>query len=71
MNTATSHAPQQSPKPEPIAHDERTTARILGVSPRTVFTLRTTGELAHVKVRGRVLYLMDDIRAFLARNRQS
>ena len=67
MNTATDHPA----KPEPIAHDERTTARILGVSPRTVFTLRTTGVLAHVKVRGRVLYLMDDIRDFLARNRQS
>ena len=70
MTMISPSAPSQA-KIEPEAVDERTTAKIIGVSPRTVFTLRTTGELPHVKVRGRVLYLMSDIRDFLQRNRQA
>ncbi|MDA0834256.1 MAG: helix-turn-helix domain-containing protein [Planctomycetota bacterium] len=67
----TSTLPQQPTKPEPDTVDERGAAVMIGVSPRTVFTLRTTGELPHIKVRGRVLYLRSDIRSFLERSRQS
>jgi len=42
--------------PTPLLVDERTAAKLLGVSQRTLFTLRSAGQIPHVKLRGRVLY---------------
>jgi len=44
---------------------EREAARLLGVSPRTVFTLRKQGHLKAVKIGASVRYDVRDIRAFI------
>ena len=46
------------------------TAKALGVSARTVWTLTQEGALACVRIGRRVLYTPDDIRAFVDRCRQ-
>ena len=46
--------------------DERTAAKLLGVSPRTLWKLRADGEIRHARIGRRVLYTLDGIRQFLA-----
>ena len=41
--------------PAPILVDERTAAQLLGVSPRTIWTLRQRGELPYVRVGPRLV----------------
>jgi len=49
----------------PLLVSEREAARLLGVSPRTVFTLRKQGHLKAVKIGASVRYDVRDIRAFI------
>jgi len=39
----------------PILIDEAKCSRLTGLSRRTIFTLRATGEIPHFKIRGKVL----------------
>jgi len=49
---------------------QRETARLLGVTDRTVFSLRKSGELPFIKLGSRVLFSRDDLAAFVAKKRQ-
>jgi excisionase family DNA binding protein len=50
---------------------EREAGRLLGVTPRTVYELRRTGEIPAVRIGSRVLYSRDDLAAFIAKRRQT
>ena len=54
------------PTAEPMAVDARTAAKALGVSERTVWTLKDRGELPTVRIGRRVLYRVTDLHEFLA-----
>lgn len=54
------------PTAEPMAVDARTAAKVLGVSERTVWTLKDRGELPTVRIGRRVLYRVADLHEFLA-----
>lgn len=45
----------------------REAGEILGVSQRTVFRLVSDGELAPTRIRDRVLFAPEELRAFIAR----
>jgi excisionase family DNA binding protein len=45
--------------------DRREAARLLGVSPNTVENLRLAGELPSLKIRGRRLYDVADLRRLI------
>ena len=55
-----------TPTIPPMLISEREAARLLGVSPRTVFTLRQGGRLPCVHIGASVRYDIVDIRAFIA-----
>ena len=58
------------PQPEPLLLDVRAAARLLGVSPRTLFTLTRQG-LPHVRIGRRVFYPLDKLREWVARKTQT
>jgi len=55
---------------EPLAVSEREAGRLLGLTSRTLFSLRKAGKLKAVKIgdgpKSRVLYAMDELRRFIA-----
>jgi excisionase family DNA binding protein len=51
----------------PLLVDERTAARMLGVSPRTVWDLAHRGELRRVLIGRAVRYRVSDLHEFCAR----
>lgn len=51
----------------PMLVDERQAARLLGVSPRTLFNMRRAGKLACVKIGSRKLYTTTELQQFIAR----
>ncbi|MDX9910981.1 MAG: helix-turn-helix domain-containing protein [Phycisphaerales bacterium] len=51
--------------PPPLLIDRREAARLLGVSPGTIDNLRTRGELPSVKIVGRRLYDVADLRRYI------
>lgn len=55
---------QAKPHP-PLLVDRREAARLLGVSAGTVDNLRTRGELPSVKILGRRLFDMADLRRLI------
>jgi excisionase family DNA binding protein len=68
MNTyALSMSPATAP---PLLVSEREAGRLLGVTARTVYELRKSGELAAVRIGARVLYSRNDLTAFIASRRQ-
>lgn len=44
--------------------------RLLGLGARTVWSLSASGELPSVRLRGAVRYRVEDVRAFILRNRR-
>jgi excisionase family DNA binding protein len=69
MNTVT-HAPESSNASE-ILIGEREAAKRLSLSTRTLYALRTAGQLPHVRIGTKVLYAPDDLAAFAASRRQT
>lgn len=59
------HASAPSPNPsEPLLIGVEEVARLLNVSPRTVWTLTATGELPHLRIGRRVLYSREGVRSW-------
>ena len=58
------------PPMEPLLVSEREAGRLLGVTSRTVFSQRKSGQLPAIKIGSRVLYSRDDLAAFVAKKRQ-
>jgi excisionase family DNA binding protein len=54
--------------PQPILLPEREAAKALSLSTRTLYDLRRSGALAHVRCGARVLYRRADLEAFAAAN---
>lgn len=52
--------------PEPLAVGEADAARMLGISTRTLFSLRQTSDIPHCLVGARVLYPVAELRQWLA-----
>lgn len=52
--------------PTPLAVDARTAARMLSISPRTLWNLSNTGAVPVVRVGRRVLFQVRDLHEFLA-----
>jgi excisionase family DNA binding protein len=46
--------------------DDRQAARLMNVSPRTVWRLRASGEIPHIRIGRRCLIRRVDVEAFLA-----
>ena len=62
--------PTSSPVPlAPLLVDQREAARLLGISPRTVFTLATSGRLPFLRIGRLKKFAVADIEAFIARER--
>lgn len=59
------------PAPPAMLVSEREAGRLLGVTARTVYELRRTGEIPAVRIGSRVLYSRDDLAAFIANRRQT
>jgi excisionase family DNA binding protein len=55
---------------EPLTISKEKAAKMLGVCPRTVQTLTKNGELAFVRIFGRVLYPLEGLREFVQRRTQ-
>jgi hypothetical protein len=62
--------PQISARLEPLAVSEIEAGRLLGLSSRTVFSLRKAGKLKAVKIgegaKSRVIYSVEELRRFIA-----
>jgi excisionase family DNA binding protein len=58
------------PTTPPLLVDEREAGRLLGVTSRTVFSLRKAGELPAVKIGSRVLYERTALAEFIQRRRE-
>ena len=58
------------PTLEPLSVDTRQAARLLGVCPRTVVGLTTSGELPSFKLGARRLFAVDTLRAFIRAREQ-
>lgn len=54
---------------DPLLVDSRSAAQLLGVSERTLYTLRKDG-LPYISMRGRIMFSMDDLEAWIDKNRQ-
>ena len=67
---AFSQKPAVSPV-DPLVVTEREAARRLGISPRTMWTLRNAGQVPFIKIRGAVRYAVTDLIELIERNRQS
>lgn len=58
---------RSDPTPEPLLVDERTAARLLGISPRTMWDLNAHGEIPCVRVaRNTKRYSVATLRAWIA-----
>jgi excisionase family DNA binding protein len=53
-----------APALAPILVDSREAARLLGISPRTVWNLTATGQSSAVRIGRSVRYSIDDLRSF-------
>ena len=49
-----------------LAYSEQEAAKLLSISPRTLFTLRKEGKVRAVKVGNRVIYSREELKRFLA-----
>ena len=49
-----------------LAYSEQDAAKLLSISPRTLFTLRKEGKVRAVKVGNRVIYSREELKRFLA-----
>jgi hypothetical protein len=56
---------------DPLVVTEREAARRLGISPRTMWTMRNAGQVPFIKIRGAVRYAVTDLIELIERNRQS
>jgi hypothetical protein len=61
---------------EPLALGERDAAKLIGVCPRSLFSLRRQGRIAAIKIghaggKGRVLYPLAELRRFVTENAQT
>lgn len=56
-------------KLERLLLDARETARLLSISPRSLWTLTQRGDIAHVRAGRRVLYSPADLAAWIDRQR--
>ncbi len=61
--------PRMEVSPPALALSERDAARALGISPRTLWELRTRGEVPYRRIGRRVLYSVDALRAWLTGSR--
>lgn len=50
---------------DPLVVDGDAAARLLAISPRTLFTLRQAGEIGHIRIRGAVRYAVADLEKFV------
>ena len=50
---------------DPLVVDGDAAARLLAISPRTLFTLRQAGEIGHIRIRGAVRYSVADLEKFV------
>ena len=53
---------------QPLQVSEREAARILGVSPKTLFNRRQAGKIGFVRDNGRVLYRLDELERYSKAN---
>lgn len=60
-----------APAADPLVVTEREAARRLGISARTMWTMRNAGQVPFIKIRGAVRYSVADLIALIDRNRQS
>ena len=60
-----------SPPPAPLLVDRLEAARLLGVSPGTIDNLRNHAGLPSVKLLGRRLYDVADLRGFIQTRKQN
>ena len=58
-------------EPGKLAMSEREAAAAIGVSGRTLYTLRTAGELPYFRVSGRVLYSVVALESWIASRLQN
>lgn len=59
-----------SPPAQPLLVDSRTAARLLSVSPRTVFSMTAAGELPCVRLGRLVRYALADLERVIDSRRQ-
>ncbi|MCC7418659.1 MAG: helix-turn-helix domain-containing protein [Planctomycetaceae bacterium] len=52
---------------QPLAVSEPAAAKCIGISPRTLFTLRQRGEIGFVRIGQRVVYPLAEIKRYLER----
>lgn len=50
---------------QPLLVDDRTAASLLGVSPRSIWSIAASGELPSLQIGRRKLYSMDSLRKFI------
>ena len=60
------HRQEHSELSPPLLVSEREAGRLLGVTPRMVFSLRRAGALPAVKIGARVLYSLSALEQFIA-----
>ena len=70
MATQKEGAMKSSTAPEPLLLSATEAARMLSISPRTLWTMTATGEMPCVRIRGRVLYDMHDLRTYIETNKE-
>jgi excisionase family DNA binding protein len=51
-------------------YTEREAAKWLGVCVRTLWAIRASGEIPHVRLGRAIRYDVDDLRAYVARNKK-
>jgi excisionase family DNA binding protein len=61
---------KKNPPPEPLLFNAREAARLISVSPRTLWTLANSGQLPQIKVGRRgVRFALADLKKFIDRQR--
>jgi predicted DNA-binding transcriptional regulator AlpA len=58
--------PANAGESQPLLVDEPTAAKMLGVSPRSVWTMAACGELPSVRIGRRKLYAVETLRRWIA-----
>jgi len=53
---------------EPLVVDLRTAARLLGISGRTLHSMKQSGEIPHVRFGNRVLFSIESLKTFILQN---
>lgn len=51
---------------ERLSVSEREAAKLIGISPRKLSTMRKRGEVPHARLTGRILYPLPELRAWLS-----